>query len=105
MVLHSLSDHQAINAVGGEVLHVSIEEARSSAVERAVAITDDKAHRCRAVNASWSGKRKSRNPRARPVSGSNAGGAQFTRTTRSEKGTVSDTAPERVEVPIVFHHP
>src|SRR5271170_447797 len=44
---HALRDHQAIDAIGGEVFHVAIEQAGAAAAEHAVAIANHSAH-CRA---------------------------------------------------------
>ena len=43
-VLHALGDHQAIDAIGGEIFHVAVEEAGAAAVEHAIAIADYGAH-------------------------------------------------------------
>src|SRR5271156_1338470 len=41
---HALRDHQAIDAIGGEVFHVAIEQAGAAAAEHAVAIANHSAH-------------------------------------------------------------
>ena len=43
-VEHALRDHEAIDAVGGEVFHVAIKQAGAFAVEDAVAVADHGAH-------------------------------------------------------------
>src|ERR1041385_317749 len=40
---NALRDHQAIDAIGGEVFHVAIEQTRAFAVQHAVAITNHSA--------------------------------------------------------------
>src|SRR5687768_9288179 len=42
---HALCDHQAIDAIGGEVFHVTVEQTRAFTVQHAVAITNDGADR------------------------------------------------------------
>ena len=44
-VPHALRNHQPVDAVGGQVFHVAIEQAGAFAVEHAIAIADDGAHR------------------------------------------------------------
>ncbi len=44
-VTHALGDHQPVDAVGREVLHVAVEQARALAVEHAVPVADHGAHR------------------------------------------------------------
>src|ERR1043166_3423757 len=40
----SLCDHQAIDAIGREIFHVAVEQARAFSVQHAVAITNDSAN-------------------------------------------------------------
>src|SRR5919108_1380540 len=42
---HALRDHQAINPIGREVLHVAVEQARALAIQQAVPIADDCSNR------------------------------------------------------------
>src|SRR4051812_45031684 len=42
-VAKPLRDHEPIDAIGGEIFHVSVEQARAFAVENSVAIADDRA--------------------------------------------------------------
>src|SRR5207244_2883794 len=42
---HALGDHQPVDAIGGEVLHVAVQEARAFRVEDAIAITNHGANR------------------------------------------------------------
>src|SRR5579884_516282 len=44
-MLHSLCNHQPVDAVGGEILHVAVEQAGALAVERAIAVANDGANR------------------------------------------------------------
>src|SRR5690349_19048657 len=37
-----LGDHQPVNAVGGQVLHVAVEEAGAASIQDTIAITDDR---------------------------------------------------------------
>src|SRR5271170_5704803 len=41
---HSLRDHQAIDAVCGQIFHVTIEQARSTPAKNSLAITNHGAH-------------------------------------------------------------
>src|SRR5437762_8858179 len=56
---HALRNHQTIDAVGGEIFHVAVEQTRAFAIEYTVAITDDSADRrarsarCDLSNSFW----------------------------------------------------
>ena len=43
-VLDALGDHEAVDAIGREIFHVSVEQARALAVDVTVAISNDGAH-------------------------------------------------------------
>src|SRR5436309_616843 len=44
-MLHALRNHQSVDAIGSEVLHVAIEKTRALAVKHSVAIANDGAYR------------------------------------------------------------
>src|SRR6185437_16362715 len=44
-VAHALGDHQPVNAVGCQVLHVAVQQAGAFAIEHAIAVADNGANR------------------------------------------------------------
>ncbi len=45
-VLHALRNHQPVNAIGGQIFHVAVQQARAPAVQYAVTVADYGANRC-----------------------------------------------------------
>ena len=42
---HALRNHQPVNAVGGQIFHVAIEQARAFPVEHSIAVANDRSNR------------------------------------------------------------